>query len=255
MEENRVSNIMCWFRQRFRKQRNELDQDNPCKHSPTGNSTLSKPICSPGHSICKPHCGSSCSVESSVSSSSSSFPSHKSSIAAKSSSSEHSLPSELFSSFRSTRSYDVCVCHNDKDIDQAQNLAFFLEDPSKGLRCYLQERDCPLGGAVSTELLQAVHDSHCWVLLITPNFLNDDWCLYQMHQVLSEGPMSQRIIPAVLNMPRSELPQELRFVFTVDFNRNKEVGYNQVYKTVIHYLKDIIDKERLCKLSQSESRE
>ncbi|XP_052008801.1 toll/interleukin-1 receptor domain-containing adapter protein isoform X2 [Xyrauchen texanus] len=166
MEENRVSSIMCWFRQRFRKQRNELDQDNPCEHSPTGNST---------------------------------------------------------------------------------------EGHSKGLRCYLQERDCPLGGAVSTELLQAVHDSHCWVLLITPNFLNDDWCLYQMHQVLSEGPMSQRIIPAVLNMPRSELPQELRFVFTVDFNRNKEVGYNQVYKTVIHYMKDIIEKD--LKPSQSESRE
>ncbi|XP_052008803.1 toll/interleukin-1 receptor domain-containing adapter protein isoform X3 [Xyrauchen texanus] len=120
-------------------------------------------------------------------------------------------------------------------------------------RVTLQERDCPLGGAVSTELLQAVHDSHCWVLLITPNFLNDDWCLYQMHQVLSEGPMSQRIIPAVLNMPRSELPQELRFVFTVDFNRNKEVGYNQVYKTVIHYMKDIIEKD--LKPSQSESRE
>ncbi|XP_052008800.1 toll/interleukin-1 receptor domain-containing adapter protein isoform X1 [Xyrauchen texanus] len=245
MEENRVSSIMCWFRQRFRKQRNELDQDNPCEHSPTGNST-GKSICSPGHSICKAHRGSSCSVESSVSSSS--FPSQKSSK-----SSENSLPSELFSSFRSTRSYDVCVCYNDKDIDQAQNLASFLEGHSKGLRCYLQERDCPLGGAVSTELLQAVHDSHCWVLLITPNFLNDDWCLYQMHQVLSEGPMSQRIIPAVLNMPRSELPQELRFVFTVDFNRNKEVGYNQVYKTVIHYMKDIIEKD--LKPSQSESRE
>ncbi|XP_051513476.1 toll/interleukin-1 receptor domain-containing adapter protein-like [Myxocyprinus asiaticus] len=247
MEENHVSNIMCWLRQRFGKPRNQLDQGNPSKHSQMDNSTLSNSNCSRGQSNCKAHCRSSCSPESSVSSS---FPSEKSSIAAKSSSSEQPLPSVLFSSFRSTRSYDICVCHNDKDTDQAQSLSSFLEDASKGLRCYLQERDCPLGGAVSSELLQAVHDSHCWVLLITPNFLNDDWCLYQMHQVLSEGPMSQRIIPAVLNMPRSELPQELRFVFTVDLNENKEVGYKKVYKTVIHYLKDMLEKERFCKVSE-----
>ncbi|XP_051953217.1 toll/interleukin-1 receptor domain-containing adapter protein-like [Xyrauchen texanus] len=213
-----------------------------------GNSTFSNSSCSPEQLNCKAHCISSCSTESSVSSS---FSYEKSSITAKSSSSEKPLPSVLFSSFRSTRSYDICVCHNDKDIDQAQSLSSFLEDPSKGLRCYLQERDCPLGGAVSSELLQAVHDSHCWVLLITPNFLNDGWCLYQMQQVLSEGPMSQRIIPAVLNMPISELPQELRFVFSVDLNINKEAGYKQMYKTVIHYLKDMLEKEIFCKVSES----
>ncbi|XP_057204089.1 toll/interleukin-1 receptor domain-containing adapter protein isoform X2 [Triplophysa rosa] len=162
------------------------------------------------------------------------------------------LPSNIFYIFENMGKYGEkpCQWHNgDKDIDQVRSLASFLEAPSKGLRCYLLERDCPPGGAVSTELLQAVHDSHCWVLLITPNFLKDDWCLYQMHQVLSEGPISQRIIPTVLNIPRSELPQELRFVFSVDLNRNIEGGYNQVYKTVIHYLKDMLEKEESCNVA------
>uniref|UniRef100_A0A672RLL4 Toll-interleukin 1 receptor (TIR) domain containing adaptor protein n=1 Tax=Sinocyclocheilus grahami TaxID=75366 RepID=A0A672RLL4_SINGR len=209
--------MFSWFRQRFGKQRNDLDQVQPGKCSQT---------CSSGHSSI-----STCSSGHSNTSSSSS-----SSISAKPSASDQPLPSVLSSPYRSSLRYDVFVCHNDEDSDLAQSLASFLEAPSSGLRCYLHERDCPAGGAVSTELLQAVQDSHCWLLLVTPNFVKDDWCLYQMHQVLSEGPMSQRIIPAVVNMPRSQLPLELRFLFTVDLNTNKEFGYTLVYKTVLHYL-------------------
>ncbi len=197
-----------WLRQRFGKQRNDSDQVKPCSQT-----------CSSGHS----------NTSSSVCSSSSS----SSSIPAKPSASDQPLPSVLSSRFRSSRRYDVFVCHSDEDSDLAQSLACFLEAPSNGLRCCLQERDCPAGGAVSSELLQAVQDSHCWLLLLTPNFVKDDWCSYQMHQVLSEGPMSQRIIPAVVNMPRSQLPLELRFLFTVDLNTSKDFGYTQVYKAVL----------------------
>ncbi len=44
-----------------------------------------------------------------------------------------------------SRRYDVFVCHSDEDSDLAQSLACFLEAPSNGLRCCLQERDCPAG--------------------------------------------------------------------------------------------------------------
>ncbi|RXN20922.1 toll interleukin-1 receptor domain-containing adapter -like protein [Labeo rohita] len=212
---------------------NDLDQVKPCLCSQT---------CSSSHS----------NASSSVCSPSSSSYSLKSSISAKPSTSDQPLPSVLFSAFRSSLRYDVFVCHNDEDSDLAQSLTSFLEHPSNGLRCYLQERDCPVGGAVSTELLQAVQDSHCWLLLITPNFVRDDWCLYQMHQVLSEGPMSQRIIPAVVDMPRSKLPLELRFLFTVDLNMNKEFGNTQVYRAVLQYLKDMSEKEKSSNASQSD---
>ncbi|XP_026087173.1 toll/interleukin-1 receptor domain-containing adapter protein-like [Carassius auratus] len=179
-------------------------------------------------------------------------PSKCSQASSSSSVSDPPLPSVLSSSFRSSLRFDVFVCHNDEDSDLAQSLTSFLEAPSNGLRCYLQERDCPAGGAVSTELLQAVQDSHCWLLLLTPNFVKDDWCSYQMHQVLSEGPMSQRIIPAVVNMPRSQLPPELRFLFTVDLNTNKDFGYTLVYKAVLHYLKDMSEKEKSSSASHSD---
>ncbi|XP_052437715.1 toll/interleukin-1 receptor domain-containing adapter protein [Carassius gibelio] len=230
MEENHASSIMSWFRQRFGKQRNDSDQVKPSKCSQTCSSNTSSSVCS----------------------SSSSSSSVKSSISAKPSASDQPVPSVLSSSFRSSLRFDVLVCHNDEDSDLAQSLASFLEAPSNGLRCYLQERDCPAGGAVSTELLQAIQDSHCWLLLVTPNFVKDDWCKYQMHQVLSEGPMSQRIIPAVVNMPRSQLPPELRFLFTVDLNTNKEFGYTQVYRAVLQYLKDMSEKKKHSSASQSD---
>lgn len=234
MEENRVSGIMGWFRQHFGKQRNNLDQ---CKRSQRDIPSISISSCSSGNSDYTPS-----SLRESCASSKS-----------QSATSEKPLPTVLFSTFRSTLRYDVCLCHSDKDIEQAQGLASFLEDPSKGLRCYLHERDCSLGGAVFTELLQALHNSHCWVLLFTPNFLTDDFCSYQMHQALSEGPMSQRIIPTILNLPRTELPQELRFVFSVDLNRNKEFGYIQIYNTVLNYLTERLEKEESCNVSQSDN--
>ncbi|XP_002667158.2 toll/interleukin-1 receptor domain-containing adapter protein isoform X2 [Danio rerio] len=222
MEEKRVSGVMSWFRERFGRQRNGQEQINPYENPPP-----------PSHP-------SDLSISTSICSSSSSH--------------QH-LPSFLSSSLRSALKYDLYLCHSEKDMEQAQSLATFLEQPGKSLRCFLQERDCALGGAVSTELLQALRDSHCWLLLITPHFLKDDWCLYQMHQVLSEGPMSQRIIPSVLDMPRSELPLELRFLFTVDLNVNREFGFKQVYSTVLHYLKDVCEKETSSSVSQTDRRE
>uniref|UniRef100_A0A4W4H5M6 Toll-interleukin 1 receptor (TIR) domain containing adaptor protein n=1 Tax=Electrophorus electricus TaxID=8005 RepID=A0A4W4H5M6_ELEEL len=130
------------------------------------------------------------------------------------------LPS-LRTSFCFTCKYDVCVCYSDKKFSQALALVSFLGSPSRGLCCYLQPCDCPLSGAVPIELCRAVQNSHCWVLLITPNFLKDDWCLYQMQQ----------------------MPRELGCFFSVDLNRNREAGYTQVYKTVLQYLKEMCRKE------------
>lgn len=148
-----------------------------------------------------------------------------------------SFPSQrpLSSLQRWRRKYDVFVCHSsaDSDCDEAGRLVSFLEASPRCLRCFLQHRDdCP-GGATSTELCQAVRDSHLWALLITPDFMQDDWCQYMMHQALAEGPMSNRIIPLVQNLSRSQYPQELKFYFSIDLTRNPDRGYALLNKTVV----------------------
>uniref|UniRef100_A0A671V9G9 TIR domain containing adaptor protein n=1 Tax=Sparus aurata TaxID=8175 RepID=A0A671V9G9_SPAAU len=177
-------------------------------------------------------------------------PSSASSFCSSSSSSPGTTPSKaqsaLSSRLRFSRKYDVFVCHSsvDSDSEEAGRLVSFLEASPRSLRCFLRERDdCP-GAAISTELCQAVQNSHLWALLITPSFLQDDWCKYMMHQALAEGPMSNRIIPLVQNLPRSECPQELRFFFCIDLNRNPDWGYTLLNKTVLKYLEDLVAKEK-----------
>ncbi|XP_056905795.1 toll/interleukin-1 receptor domain-containing adapter protein [Takifugu flavidus] len=152
------------------------------------------------------------------------------------------------------RKYDVFVCHSsvDSDSEEAARLVSFLEAPPRSFRCFLQERDeCP-GAAISTELCQAVQDSHIWVLLITPNFLKDAWCHYIMHQALAEGAMFNRIIPLVLNLSDSQYPQELKFFCYIDLSDNLDRGYSRLSNTVHLYLKDWAQKEKSSGLMSNE---
>lgn len=144
-------------------------------------------------------------------------------------------PSALSSPLRWSRKYDVYVCHSSvhTDTEEAVRLVSFLEASPRSLRCFLWHRDACPGAAVATELCQAVQDSHCRALLITPNFLQDNWCKYMMHQALSEGPMSNRIIPLIQNLSHPEYPQELKFVFYIDLSKNTHHGYTLVGKTVL----------------------
>lgn len=153
----------------------------------------------------------------------------------------------LSSALRWSRKYDVFVCHSstDSDSEEAGRLVSFLEASPCSLRCFLQQRDdCP-GAAVSTELCQAVQNSHTWALLVTPNFLEDDWCKYMMHQALAEGPMSNRIIPLAHNLSLSQYPKELKFLIFIDLNRNPGIrGYKILNETVLRYLEFLAKKEK-----------
>lgn len=143
-------------------------------------------------------------------------------------------------SSRWNKDYDVCVCHSDEDLEAAQELVAYLEGSSASLRCFLQLRDAAPGGAIVTELCQALSSSHCRVLLITPGFLRDPWCKYQMLQTLTEAPGAEgRTIPLLSGLPRAAYPAELRFMYFVDASRAPDKGFHQVKEAVLHYLQTL----------------
>ncbi|XP_063762389.1 toll/interleukin-1 receptor domain-containing adapter protein [Eleginops maclovinus] len=155
-------------------------------------------------------------------------------------------PRSAPSSRRWSRKYDVFVCHSSLqcDIEEAFRLVSFLEVSPHSLRCFLMQRDACPGGAMATEFCQAVQNSHLRALLITPDFLQDEWCKYMMHQALAEGPMSNRIIPLLLNLSRSQCPQEVRFYYQIDLSENPERGYTLVNKSVLNYLENLDRNEK-----------
>ncbi|NWR89253.1 TIRAP protein, partial [Furnarius figulus] len=191
-------------------------------------------------------------VESSLNSShsASSSPSSFSSSSAKSSSSSpdtslatSSIPLSLdisaSGSPRWDKSYDVCVCHSEGDVELVEELVSYLEGQPQGLRCFLQLRDAAAGGALGTELCDAVRSSHCWVLLITPGFLRDPWCRFQMHQALAEAPVSDgRTIPVLKGVDRREYPRELRNIYYISMVL-KESSFRQIRDTVLRYLQEL----------------
>lgn len=134
---------------------------------------------------------------------------------------------------RWSRDYDVCVCHSEEDLVAAQELVAYLEDSSAALRCFLQLRDAAPGSAIVSELCRALDSSHCRVLFITPSFLHDPWCRYQMLQALSQAPGAEgRIIPLLVGLARAAYPAELRFMYFVD-GRGPDRGFRQVREAIL----------------------
>ncbi|NWU82126.1 TIRAP protein, partial [Onychorhynchus coronatus] len=188
------------------------------------------------HSASSSPSSSSCSVKSSSSSATSSIALSR-------------APAPDISTSDSPRwgkSYDVCVCHSEGDLELVEELVSYLEGQPESLRCFLQLRDAAAGSALGTELCNAVRDSHCWVLLITPDFLRDPWCQFQMHQALAEAPMANgRTIPVLRGVDRREYPKELRNIYYISMAL-KESSFRQIRDAILRYLQE------LCRNSTSE---
>lgn len=127
----------------------------------------------------------------------------------------------------------MCICHSEGDVELVQELVSYLESQPESFRCFLQLRDAVAGSAVVTELCAAVQSSHCWVMLITPAFLQDPWCRYQMHQALAEAPMANgRTIPVLKDVDRKDYPRELRNIYYI-YMALKEKSFRQIRDTVM----------------------
>ncbi|CAM4686935.1 unnamed protein product [Caretta caretta] len=160
-----------------------------------------------------------------------------SSVASRSPASQVSISSS--GSARWAKSYDVCICHSNGDFEFVEEMVSYLESQPEGIRCFLQLRDAMPGSAITTELCDAVQNSHCWVLLITPSFLEDPWCRYQMHQALAEAPMANgRTIPVLKGIDQRDYPRELRCLYYIDVTR-KENGFRQIKDTILRYLQEL----------------
>ncbi|XP_069750530.1 toll/interleukin-1 receptor domain-containing adapter protein [Narcine bancroftii] len=146
---------------------------------------------------------------------------------------------------RWSKEYDLSICHAEDDIIYVENLVSYLELQPHSLRCFLQIRDSVPGGAMSTELCQAVRESHCWILIISPSFLKDPWCWYQMQQALSESPTANgRVIPVRKQLERKDYPQELRFMYGIDVRLDKDNGFLKIKQAILYYLEELCAKDR-----------
>lgn len=156
--------------------------------------------------------------------------------------------------FRNSKDYDVCVCHCEGDLEYALELVSYLEGESEAFRCFLQLRDAAAGGAISTELCDALSNSHCWVLLITPRFLEDCWCGYQMQQALALAPVSNGcIIPFIKDLDHAQCPRELTFMYKVWASSVRDTGFLRIKTALTNYFKEAACKSERARGGGSSS--
>ncbi|KAH0623246.1 hypothetical protein JD844_031332, partial [Phrynosoma platyrhinos] len=215
-----IVNIAGWIKAFLQK---------PKKRTNLSGRSLNNAVESPSSFSLPPLVTSSCSPASNLA------------VSPKQVSSTSQVNTSISESIRWSKLYDVCICHNEGDLEFVEKLVSYLESQPEHFRCFLQPRDAALGSAIVTELCDAVQNSHCWVLLITPKFLTDPWCRYQMHQALTEAPMANgRTIPVLKDMDRKDYPKELRCIYYINV-MTWETSFKQIKETLIRYLQELCE--------------
>ncbi|KAE8594616.1 hypothetical protein XENTR_v10019714 [Xenopus tropicalis] len=138
---------------------------------------------------------------------------------------------------RWSRRYDAYICHSETDSNYALRLLRYLEAQPEKLRCFLPMRDMSLGSPIPSEICSGLGDSHCMIMLLTPQFLADDWCKFHMHQALIEAPLSEgRIIPVMLNLELSRYPPELKFIQAVRSQSWDDSVFGKIRNSILSYM-------------------
>ncbi|KAM3923321.1 toll/interleukin-1 receptor domain-containing adapter protein [Leptodactylus fuscus] len=146
-------------------------------------------------------------------------------------------------SVRWQRMYDVYICHSEEEADcsYAMQMLSYLEQQPEKLRCFLPMRDMLGGNPITSEMCSGLESSHCWVMLLTPHFLSDQWCKYQMHQFLAHAPCSNgRLIPVIIGLSFDQYPVEVKHMYAFKAASNDTSVFINVKGAIVTYLKEML---------------
>ena len=79
--------------------------------------------------------------------------------------------------------YDVFVGYADQDYRFACTQLRQILEERFHYRIYLHDRDSQLGDSRANNILDGVRNSWKMVLVLSENFVSEDWCMYTMHAV------------------------------------------------------------------------
>ncbi|XP_041361985.1 toll-like receptor 2 [Gigantopelta aegis] len=108
--------------------------------------------------------------------------------------------------------YDVFIGYADNDCDFAyMQLREILEERFH-YRVYLHDRDSELGGSRAISILDGVKNSWKMVLVLSQNFVTNDWSIYTMHAVAlyaASGRIPKRLVILLDRANPCEVPDTL----------------------------------------------
>lgn len=118
-----------------------------------------------------------------------------------------SLLSAGFISDRKAK-YDVFICYNSKDGDWVRELLAQLEE--RGYTCFIAFRDLRPGDNWES-VCQAIVHSRKTIVVLTPDFVDSEWCHFELRLALSlalKKERSHQLVPVVYK--KCTIPRILR---------------------------------------------
>ncbi|CAC5404912.1 unnamed protein product [Mytilus coruscus] len=117
--------------------------------------------------------------------------------------------------------FDAFVSYSENDRWFPKDYMIELLEKQKGLRLCIHHRDFIAGSAIAENITNAIHNSRKFVCILTNNFLESKWCMYEFNIALEDIVVSRQgknsiIIVKLLRTDFRNIPREMRYVMNDD---------------------------------------
>ncbi|CAG2204859.1 unnamed protein product [Mytilus edulis] len=127
--------------------------------------------------------------------------------------------------------FDAFVSYSEHDRWFPKDYMIDFLEKQKGLRLCIHHRDFIAGSAVAENITNAIHNSRKFVCILTNNFLESKWCMYEFNIALEDIVVSRQgknsiIIVQLLRTDIRNIPREMRYIMNddtyLDYPENEE---------------------------------
>ncbi|CAC5404916.1 unnamed protein product [Mytilus coruscus] len=117
--------------------------------------------------------------------------------------------------------FDAFVSYAENDRWFPKDYMIDFLEKHKGLRLCIHHRDFIAGSAIAENITNAIHNSRKFVCILTNNFLESKWCMYEFNIALEDIVISRQgrnsiIIVQLLRTEITKIPREMRYIMNDD---------------------------------------
>lgn len=109
--------------------------------------------------------------------------------------------------------YDVFISHSSKDVTFATEIQTELE--SQDFKCCIHIRDFTPGETILDNISNAIYGSRVTLAILSPDFVESEWCNSELQQALTRSMRDHRVIPILYK--NCQIPRELLHRTYIDY--------------------------------------
>ncbi|KAK3090156.1 hypothetical protein FSP39_009533 [Pinctada imbricata] len=108
--------------------------------------------------------------------------------------------------------FDAFVSYAEKDADFVKTKMITKLETEYGCHLCLHERDFRVGEKIASNIISAIHNSNKTIVVLSPEYLNSNWCKYELHMANEEEHHQDRKVVVLLvleQVKKRDLPAEV----------------------------------------------